>query len=135
MSCGGIFFPGKLRGKLSVTFPKSAGDWPANTPTQFSGVSVNGAPTVTYSEGLQIGYRWYDAQNVKPLFSFGHGLSYTTFKLSSLQVSPQATDGKKPIIVQVDVENTGAVAGAEVPQVYLSLPGGIGQPPKRLVGF
>ncbi|WP_458026336.1 beta-glucosidase [Paraburkholderia caledonica] len=122
-------------GKLPVTFPKNAGDWPANTPAQFPGVTVNGVPTVTYSEGLQVGYRWYDAQNVKPLFAFGHGLSYTTFKLSSLQVTPQATDGKKPVTVQVDVENTGTVTGAEVPQVYLSLPAGIGQPPKRLVGF
>jgi beta-glucosidase len=84
---------------------------------------------------LQVGYRWYDAQNVKPLFAFGHGLSYTSFKLSALQVTPQASDGTKPITVQVDVENSGKVAGAEVPQVYLSLPAGLGQPPKRLVGF
>lgn len=71
----------------------------------------------------------------KPLFAFGHGLSYTTFKLSSLQVTPQATDGNKPVTIQVDVENTGTVPGAEVPQVYLSLPAGIDQPTKRLVGF
>jgi beta-glucosidase len=122
-------------GKLPVTFPKNAGDWPANTPAQYPGVTVNGVPTVTYSEGLQIGYRWYDAQNVKPLFAFGHGLSYTSFSLSGLQVSPQSSDGTKPITVSVDVQNSGKVAGAEVPQVYLSLPAGLGLPPKRLVGF
>ncbi|MBN3790956.1 glycoside hydrolase family 3 C-terminal domain-containing protein [Burkholderia sp. Ac-20353] len=122
-------------GKLPVTFPKNAGDWPANTPAQYPGVNVNGVPTVTYSEGLDIGYRWYDAQNVKPLFPFGYGLSYTTFALSNLQVAPQASDGTVPITVQVDVENTGKARGAEVPQVYLSLPAGLGQPPKRLVAF
>jgi beta-glucosidase len=122
-------------GKLPVTFPKNAGDWPANTPAQYPGVNVNGVPTVTYSEGLQIGYRWYDAQNIKPLFAFGHGLSYTSFKLSGLQANPQTSDGTRPITVQVDVESSGKVAGAEVVQVYLSLPAGLGQPPKRLVGF
>jgi beta-glucosidase len=122
-------------GKLPVTFPKNAGDWPASTPAQYPGVTVNGVPTVTYSEGLEIGYRWYDAQNVKPLFAFGHGLSYTHFAMSALKVSPQASDGTKPITVQVDVQNDGPVAGAQVPQVYLSLPAGLGQPPKRLVGF
>ena len=132
---GLVFGIANPSGKLPVTFPKNAGDWPANTPAQYPGVNLNGVPTVTYSEGLQIGYRWYDAQNVKPLFAFGHGLSYTSFKLSALQVTPQASDGTKPITVQVDVENSGKVAGAEVPQVYLSLPAGLGQPPKRLVGF
>lgn len=130
-----VFGVANPSGKLPVTFPKKSGDWPANTPAQYPGVNVNGVPTVTYSEGLQIGYRLYDAQNVKPLFAFGHGLSYASFKLSSLQVSPQASDGTKPITVSVDVENSGKVAGAEVPQVYVSLPAGLGQPPKRLVGF
>ncbi|MGU7775779.1 beta-glucosidase [Burkholderia sp. MR1-5-21] len=122
-------------GKLPVTFPKNAGDWPANTPAQYPGVNVDGVPTVTYSEGLNIGYRWYDAQNVKPLFPFGYGLSYTTFALSNLQVAPQSSNGTVPITVQVDVTNTGKTRGAEVPQVYVSLPASLGQPPKRLVAF
>ena len=122
-------------GKLPVTFPKKDGDWPANTPAQFPGINVNGVPTVTYSEGLDIGYRWYDAQNVAPLFPFGYGLSYTTFDVSNLQVTPQASDGTQMITVQVVVENTGKVYGAEVPQVYFGLPASSGQPPKRLVGF
>lgn len=122
-------------GKLPVTFPKKDGDWPANTAAQFPGVPINNQPTVTYSEGLNIGYRWYDTQGVTPQFEFGYGLSYTTFSLSNLKVSPQASNGTQPITVTVDVQNTGNRDGAEVPQVYLGLPAGIGQPPKRLVAF
>ncbi|GAC1323634.1 MAG: glycoside hydrolase family 3 C-terminal domain-containing protein [Collimonas sp.] len=121
-------------GKLPVTFPRNDGDWPANTPAQFPGVLVNGKPTVTYSEGLNIGYRWYDAQAVAPLFEFGFGLSYTTFTVANLTVSPQVSDGTTPITVTVDVQNTGSRDGAEVPQVYLGLPG-TGEPTKRLVAF
>ena len=82
-----------------------------------------------------MGYRWYDAQHIDPLFPFGHGLSYTTFALSNLAVTPKLSDGTQPITVAFDVQNTGAVAGAEVPQVYLQLPSAAGEPPKRLVAF
>jgi beta-glucosidase len=98
-------------------------------------VEVNGAPTVVYSEGLQMGYRWFDAQHIAPLFPFGHGLSYTSFQLSKLVVTPNTVNGNHPVKVQFDVENTGQRAGAEVPQVYLGLPASTGEPPKRLVGF
>ncbi|HEY4138221.1 MAG TPA: glycoside hydrolase family 3 C-terminal domain-containing protein, partial [Casimicrobiaceae bacterium] len=122
-------------GKLPATFPVAAGDVPAHTPEQYPGVAINGIPTATYSEGLQMGYRWYDAQNIKPLFPFGFGLSYTTFSISKLEVTPQISDGTHPLLVQFFVENTGARAGAEVPQVYLGLPASAGEPPKRLVAF
>jgi beta-glucosidase len=122
-------------GKLPVTFPMNEGEWPANTPGQYPGVMVNGKPTVTYSEGLNIGYRWYDAENVKPRFPFGYGLSYTTFSVSNITVSPLVSDGTKPITVTVEVHNTGNIAGAEVPQVYLSMPAILNQPPKRLIAF
>jgi beta-glucosidase len=98
-------------------------------------VSVNGVPTVTYTEKLEMGYRWYDAHFTQPLFPFGHGLSYTTFALSELVVTPKISDGTQPIKVQFSVQNTGQVAGAEVAQVYLQLPMSAGEPPKRLVGF
>jgi beta-glucosidase len=111
------------------------GEWPANTLGQYPGVMVNGKPTVTYSEGLNIGYRWYDAENVKPRFPFGYGLSYTTFSVSNITVSPLVSDGTKPITVTVEVHNTGNIAGAEVPQVYLSMPAVLNQPPKRLIAF
>ena len=122
-------------GKLPVTFPMNEGEWPANTPGQFPGVMIHGKPTVAYTEGLNIGYRWYDAENVKPRFAFGYGLSYTTFELSNISVSPQVSDGTRPITVAVDVKNTGSRDGAEVAQVYVSMPPWLNQPPKRLIGF
>jgi len=122
-------------GKLPVTFPMNVGEWPANTPGQYPGVMVNGRPTISYTEGLNIGYRWYDTHKVKPRFPFGHGLSYTTFEMSNITVSPQVSDGMQPITVTVDVQNTGKREGAEVAQVYLAMPAVLNQPPKRLIAF
>jgi beta-glucosidase len=122
-------------GKLPATFPLAAGDVPAHTPEQYPGVLINGVPTAAYSEGLQMGYRWYDAQGIKPLFPFGFGLSYTSFAISELQVTPKVSDGKHPILVQFFVQNTGSRTGAEVAQVYLGLPASTGEPSKRLVAF
>lgn len=122
-------------GKLPVTIPRSADRTPTDTPEQYPGVTVDGIPTITYSEGLQMGYRWYEANNVSPQFAFGHGLSYTTFEHSKLVVTPKKTDGIRPISVKFFVQNTGPVAGSEVSQVYLELPSSTGEPPQRLVGF
>lgn len=126
-------------GKLPVTFPKVGQgfmDWVKTDPSVYPGVkNPAGQPAVEYKEGLNIGYRWYDANSVMPAFSFGHGLSYTTFTISKLEVTPKKTDGTKPIKVQFFVENTGTRYGAEVPQVYLGLPTSLGEPPKRLVAF
>jgi beta-glucosidase len=122
-------------GKLPVTFPMNEGEWPANTPMQYPGVMVNGKPTITYSEGLNIGYRWYDSEGVEPRFPFGFGLSYTDFSLSNLSVSPLISDGKQPITVSVKVKNTGKLRGAEVAQLYVAMPDILNQPPKRLINF
>jgi beta-glucosidase len=126
-------------GKLPVTFPKIGQgfmDWVRADPSVYPGVkNAAGKPEVEYKEGLNIGYRWYDAKGVTPAFSFGHGLSYTTFSISKLEATPRTTDGTKPINVQFFVEKTGTRYGAEVPQVYLGLPTSIGEPPKRLVAF
>jgi beta-glucosidase len=129
-------------GKLPVTYPVSKADTPTSTADRYPGINQgvldsNGReiPQVYYSEGLEMGYRWYDAQGIKPLFAFGYGLSYTDFENSKLVVTPKTTDGTKPIKVSFFVQNTGEVAGAEVPQVYLGLPENANQPPKRLVGF
>ena len=137
-------------GKLPVTFPVRESDLPASTDKRWPGVDTSGArakvtggaafgsgapTTVEYSEGLQIGYRWFDANRIAPRFPFGYGLSYTTFALSNLVVSPRSTDGTAPITVRVTVANTGKRRGAEVPQVYVSLPESAGEPPKRLVAF
>ncbi|VVJ19922.1 Beta-glucosidase (EC [Amycolatopsis camponoti] len=113
--------------KLPVTFPATDADTPANTAAQFPG--VNGV--ATYSEGLQVGYRWFDAQGKTPLFPFGHGLSYTTFAFSGLSVR-NTGDGATATFT---VRNTGKRAGAEVAQLYLGFPAAAGEPPRQLKGF
>ena len=85
---------------------------------------------VTYDEGVKVGYKWYDAEKKPVLFPFGYGLSYTTYSYSNLKVTP----GKNPHIV-FTVTNTGSRAGAEVAEVYASLPASASEPPKRLVGW
>jgi beta-glucosidase len=114
-------------GKLPVTFPRAETDTPAHTPDRWPG--VNG--TATYSEGLQIGYRWYDGQGIEPLFPFGYGLSYTTFRFGHLTVNPTRIGAT----VGVDVTNTGTRAGADVAQVYVGAPVATGEPPRQLKGF
>ncbi|SDB87631.1 beta-glucosidase [Sanguibacter gelidistatuariae] len=125
-------------GKLPITFPTQEREAAFATVEQFPGVDPDGAGplpiTATYSEKLEMGYRWYDANDVQPTFAFGFGLSYTDFELSGLAVTP-STDGTAPIDVTFSVQNTGQVSGAEVGQVYLGLPAEANQPPKRLVGF
>jgi beta-glucosidase len=117
-------------GKLPITFPTSDSQTPANTPAQYPG--VNG--TVRYSEGLQVGYRWYAANHETPLFPFGFGLSYTSFRFGNLVVSPQP-DSTGQVSVGVDVTNTGSRAGADVAQVYVTDPAAAGEPPRQLKGF
>jgi beta-glucosidase len=118
--------------KLPQTFPKSVADLPTKTNAQFPGTNdAQGVPHAQYSEGLKVGYRWYDSQNIQPLFPFGYGLSYTTFALRKLQVKPSGSG----VRVSVNVTNTGSRDGAEVPQVYVAMPASTGEPPKRLAGF
>ncbi len=82
-------------GHLPVTFPRNLAQVPAASAAQFPG--VNGK--VHYSEGLDVGYRWYDAKAISPLFPFGFGLSYTTFSYSGLQVSPTPVNGVQTVQV------------------------------------
>lgn len=126
-------------GKLPTTFPRSPDDLPtAGHPERYPGTDEgDGYPVMRYSEGLRMGYRWYQSEGIEPLFCFGHGLSYSTFELSDLAVEAGGQPGTSPVTVTVSatVRNTGQVAGAEVVQVYLELPRSTGQPPRRLVGF
>ncbi len=122
-------------GKSPVSYPQTATQIATNTPQQYPGVIVNGVHTITYSEALEVGYRWYDANNQQPLFPFGFGLSYTTFNISNVSVSSTTVTDTTPFTVQATVTNTGQRAGAEVVQVYLGLPPSSGEPPRRLVGF
>jgi beta-glucosidase-like glycosyl hydrolase len=118
-------------GKLPVTFPESLADVPASTPAQWPGINNE----VQYSEGLDIGYRWYDAKNVTPLFPFGYGLSYTSFSFSNLALSSSSGSPSSPMTVTADVTNTGSRSGAEVAQLYLTDPSDAGEPPLGLKGF
>jgi beta-glucosidase len=132
-------------GKLPNTFPKSEADLPHPTVTQpppasahFDGAATpeqyaKGLPPfpVAYDEGLKVGYKWYDAENKPVLFPFGFGLSYTTFAYSGLSVSPAADSIK----VTFTITNTGNRGGAEIAEVYASLPASAQEPPKRLIGF
>jgi beta-glucosidase len=114
-------------GRLPITFPASL----AQTPRpKLAGIETPwGTPTtVRYNEGAEVGYRWYAQKGVKPLYAFGHGLSYTRFSYKNLKVS-----GGETITATFTVTNTGQRAGADVPQVYLT---GVGETRRmRLLGF
>ena len=88
-----------------------------------------------YSEGIDVGYRWYDSQHLTPLFPFGFGLSYTRFAFSGLRVGPQSVDGVHDVRVSATVTNVGSRSGADVAQLYLGDPHSTGEPPRQLVGF
>ena len=136
-------------GKLPVTIPLTGkGFLDRITTAQFPGViGPDGkTQTVTYSEGLAIGYRWYDAnadgrcgvvagRNPCVAFPFGHGLSYTRFALGQPRLEADAAKGTWT--ARVRVSNTGPRTGAQVVQAYVTLPPapGLPQPPKRLIGF
>jgi beta-glucosidase len=112
-------------GKLPMTFPERNEDIPT------WGKDGTMAKDPVYAEKLQIGYRWYDANKVKPMFEFGYGLSYTHFSYSNLAVNTAADNTLRIIFT---VKNEGPVGGAEVPQVYLGI-NDKDEPPLRLVGW
>ena len=123
-------------GRLPVTWGKRLEDYAATDPKHpersFKGVDGK----TTYSEGVNVGYRWFDKEKITPLFAFGHGLSYTTFAYSGMKIE-KATDGG--LDVKVNIKNTGSVESDEVPQVYLDAPGvvpdGVQFPVRALAGF
>lgn len=132
--------------KLCMTFAKSEADLPhptipappppppGATPAPAAGGRGGRGPAIPfdipYTEGLKVGYKWYDAQDRQPLFPFGFGLSYTTYSYRALKTTP----GAEPR-VSFTVTNTGRRAGAEIAQVYVSFPPNLGEPPRRLVAW
>ena len=116
-------------GRLPVTFPASDSQGPtANNPSRFPGIGN----VVQFSEGLFVGYRWFDRYRKRPLFPFGYGLSYTHFKLGGLKVRSGVGGATGS---SVRVRNTGRRAGAEVVQLYVGFPPKTGEPPRQLKAF
>ena len=146
-------------GKSPVTWPVTDKEAAWATDRQYPGVyedtGIPGGPgrlqmtdeeitgpvppqrVVRYEEGLAMGYRWYEKNGVKPVYAFGHGLSYTTYSYSDLKVNRKVDNktGRTTLDVSFRVSNTGRMDGKEAAQVYLTLPNEAGQPAKRLVGF
>ena len=131
--------------KLPITFPMSDADLPHPTivkppvasttrdgdPDAWKKIAAGLPPfQIHYDEGLKVGYKWYDAEKKPVLFPFGFGLSYTTYSYSNLKVEP----GTSPRVT-FTVQNTGKRDGAEIAEVYASLPASAEEPPKRLVGW
>jgi len=121
-------------GKLPITFPASEAQLPRpaipQPPDDVTPFAVN------YTEGYNVGYKWYDVNGFTPLFPFGYGLSYTTFSMTNAAIVNNLSSTSKPNFqVTLNLANTGAVAGAEVAQIYLGLPASTNEPPKRLVGW
>ncbi|KQM18348.1 glycoside hydrolase family 3 protein [Novosphingobium sp. Leaf2] len=114
-------------GKLPVTFPADEIHGPTDQPSRYPGIGT----AAHYDEGVLVGYRWYDAKGIAPLYPFGHGLSYTRFAYSGLTLT-KAGQGWS---VQATVANVGKVAGEDVAQLYLSMPAAAGEPPLQLKGF
>jgi beta-glucosidase len=135
-------------GKLAATFVMDYMDVPS--AKTFPGMEIPGAPepepsapgaprrpkpaTITYEDGIYVGYRYYDTFGVKTAYPFGYGLSYTTFDYANLKLSAPTFD--KKLVVTVDVRNTGKAAGREVAQLYLTAPAkSLDKPVKELKGF
>ncbi|MGN0634194.1 MAG: glycoside hydrolase family 3 C-terminal domain-containing protein [Oscillospiraceae bacterium] len=117
-------------GKLAETFPMRLEDNPSylNFPGE--------GDTVNYAEGIFVGYRYYDKKNSETLFPFGHGLSYTQFEYSNINVSAYEVDSKKPFTVEATITNTGDRDGAEIVQLYIApVNPSVIRPVKELKGF
>ena len=121
-------------GRLPISFPRTESDLPRPHPPESAAdprkpdIAPSHQPVVRLSEGLAVGYRWYDAQKKTPAYEFGYGLSYTTFAYSNLAVNPDLS-------VAFDLANTGERSGVEVAQLYLEFPPSAGEPSKRLAGW
>ncbi len=133
--------------KLPITFPMADSDLPHPSlvepppasqedwtdPDAMSRRLLAGLPSfpAKYGEGLEVGYKWYDAEHKPVLFPFGFGLSYTSFAYSGLGA---ASDGEQ-ITVRFNLTNTGTHQGSEIVEIYTTMPAETGEPPKRLVGW
>lgn len=125
-------------GKLPMTFPVRLEDVGAHALGAYPGVKRADSPIVDleYKEGILVGYRWADTKKVKPLFPFGHGLSFTEFTYGNPVADRNVMTDSDTISISLDVSNTGKTAGAETIQLYISDPkSSVIRPDKELKGF
>ena len=133
-------------GKLPFTFPvklednsaHQLGEYPGNKEelAQGKGKDQQNPINITYNESIFVGYRWHDTKNIKPLFSFGHGLSYTTFEIGQAKADKAVITEDETITFTIPVKNTGKKAGAEVVQLYIrDVKSSLPRPLKELKGF
>lgn len=117
-------------GKLPMTFPKRWEDCSAfNSYKKLDGTTI-------YEDGIYVGYRHFEKNNIKPLFPFGFGLSYTTFKYNDLKLSSKDINQNDKLLVKLSIKNTGDVNGSEVIQLYIKdIQSSIDRPVKELKGF
>ncbi|WP_160683338.1 glycoside hydrolase family 3 C-terminal domain-containing protein [Clostridium sp. C2-6-12] len=118
-------------GKLPVTFPRELEDCPAHKLGEFPG-----GKTVKYSEGIYVGYRYFETFEIEPLFCFGHGLSYTSFQYEALEVSAKESAEEVDVNLKFKVTNTGDKPGAETAQIYVrDIEASVERPKLELKGF
>lgn len=126
-------------GKLPMTFPVALTDVGAHSVGDYPGTPrTDGSDIVdcNYSEGIYVGYRWNDKNDIKPLFPFGHGLSYTTFKYGKPSISSDRMSADGKITISIPVSNTGSRTGAEVVQLYITdVKSSLPRPVKELKDF
>jgi beta-glucosidase len=123
-----LFGDASFSGHLPVTWPASPSQGPGQTTVEYPGVNN----TELYSEGIFVGYRYYQEFGQQPLYPFGYGLTYTSFNVRDVNV---ARDGHDTWTVRVQVTNTGARAGSQAVQFYVGDPRSTGEPPEQLKGF
>lgn len=122
-----LFGDANFSGRLPVTFPKDETQGPAKTWQEYPG----DGHSVLFNEGVFVGYRWYLSKGEVPLFPFGYGLSYTTFKYGS----PKVVRESEGYSIQIPVTNTGSMEGVETVQLYVGYPPEVGEPLRQLKGF
>lgn len=125
-------------GKLPMTFPVRLDDVAAHAVGEYPGTKRADSDIVDirYNEGVMVGYRWFDTRKIRPLFAFGHGLSYTTFGYGKLSADASKIGPDGALTLSVDVTNTGSSAGAETVQLYISdTKASVKRPAKELKNF
>lgn len=125
-------------GKLPMTFPVRLDDVAAHAVGEYPGTKRADSDIVDirYNEGVMVGYRWFDTKKIRPLFAFGHGLSYTTFGYGKLSADASKISPDGALTLSVDVTNTGSRAGAETVQLYISdTKASVKRPAKELKNF